>query len=162
MPESQVMPSRSVRVRRHAKHGALALLGALAMSCTPRPEMSSVLYPETGTAARAVVQVIYAGQVSALDQWVLRPAESGAVVVDHQRNLIYVGGREGRLLAVGIDDGIPRWERDIGGAISFLVSDLARKVTGQALVVDGGWTTRIHIWHHRAHAQRRIKKCKYW
>ena len=32
---------------------------------------------------------------------------------------------------------------DIGGAISFLVSDLARKVTGQALVVDGGWTTRF-------------------
>ena len=32
---------------------------------------------------------------------------------------------------------------DIGGAITFLVSDLAAKVTGQALVVDGGWTTRF-------------------
>ena len=32
---------------------------------------------------------------------------------------------------------------DIGGAITFLVSDLARKITGQALVVDGGWTTRF-------------------
>ena len=32
---------------------------------------------------------------------------------------------------------------DIGGAISFLVSDLARRVTGQCLVVDGGYTTRF-------------------
>lgn len=32
---------------------------------------------------------------------------------------------------------------DIGSAITFLVSDLARKITGQALVVDGGWTTRF-------------------
>ncbi len=32
---------------------------------------------------------------------------------------------------------------DIGGAITFLVSDLARRITGQALVVDGGWTTRF-------------------
>lgn len=32
---------------------------------------------------------------------------------------------------------------DIGGAIAFLVSDLARKVTGQTVVVDGGWTTRF-------------------
>jgi 3-oxoacyl-[acyl-carrier protein] reductase len=32
---------------------------------------------------------------------------------------------------------------DIGGAIAFLVSDLARRITGQAVVVDGGWTTRF-------------------
>lgn len=32
---------------------------------------------------------------------------------------------------------------DIGGAITFMVSDLARKITGQALIVDGGWTTRF-------------------
>ena len=32
---------------------------------------------------------------------------------------------------------------DIAGAISFLVSDLARRITGQTIVVDGGWTTRF-------------------
>jgi len=32
---------------------------------------------------------------------------------------------------------------DVAGAITFFVSDLAAKVTGQALVVDGGWTTRF-------------------
>ena len=64
------------------------------------------------------MQVIFAGEVSELDQWVLRPDEYGTVVADHARNLVYVGGRAGRLIAVGIDNGIPRWERDLGGAIS--------------------------------------------
>ncbi len=32
---------------------------------------------------------------------------------------------------------------DIAHAILFLVSDGARKVTGQSIVVDGGWTTRF-------------------
>ena len=32
---------------------------------------------------------------------------------------------------------------DIGGAITFLVSDLAKKITGQVIVVDGGFTTRF-------------------
>ena len=32
---------------------------------------------------------------------------------------------------------------DIAAAITFLVSDLARKITGQTIVVDGGWTTRF-------------------
>jgi 3-oxoacyl-[acyl-carrier protein] reductase len=32
---------------------------------------------------------------------------------------------------------------DIGHAIVFLLSDLARKITGQSIVVDGGWTTRF-------------------
>jgi len=108
------------RVRQSAwvGRGFLSMMALCAVSCTPRGDASAVLYPETGSAARAVMQVIYAGEVSAFDQWVLRPSEYGTVVVDHQRNLIYVGGREGRLLAVGIDDGVPRWERNLGGAIS--------------------------------------------
>lgn len=32
---------------------------------------------------------------------------------------------------------------DVASAALFLASDLARKVTGQGLVVDGGWTTRF-------------------
>ena len=32
---------------------------------------------------------------------------------------------------------------DIAGAIAYFVSDLSRKVTGQSIVVDGGWTTRF-------------------
>jgi 3-oxoacyl-[acyl-carrier protein] reductase len=32
---------------------------------------------------------------------------------------------------------------DIAGAILYLVSDLSSKVTGQSIVVDGGWTTRF-------------------
>lgn len=32
---------------------------------------------------------------------------------------------------------------DIAGAILYFVSDLSKKVTGQSIVVDGGWTTRF-------------------
>lgn len=32
---------------------------------------------------------------------------------------------------------------DIAGAITFLVSDLSAKITGQTVIVDGGWTTRF-------------------
>jgi NAD(P)-dependent dehydrogenase (short-subunit alcohol dehydrogenase family) len=32
---------------------------------------------------------------------------------------------------------------DVGGAVAYLVSDLAKKVTGQVIVVDGGFTTRF-------------------
>ena len=32
---------------------------------------------------------------------------------------------------------------DVAGPIAFLVSDLAAKVTGQTVVIDGGTTTRF-------------------
>ncbi len=61
--------------------------------------------------------------------------------------------RTPRIEAAWAEGSIPRpdadtFERmalpeDIAGAILFLVSDLARMVTGQALVVDGGSTTKF-------------------
>ncbi len=61
--------------------------------------------------------------------------------------------RTPRIEAAWADGSIPRpdadtFERmaqpeDVAGAILFLVSDLARRVTGQSLVVDGGSTTKF-------------------
>ena len=61
--------------------------------------------------------------------------------------------RTPRIEAAWADGSVPRpdagtFERmalpeDIAGPILFLVSDLARMVTGQSLVVDGGSTTKF-------------------
>ena len=58
-----------------------------------------------------------------------------------------------RIEASWADEGVPRptddlleslaMPEDIAGAILFLVSDLSKKVTGQSVVVDGGWKTRF-------------------
>lgn len=95
--------------------GALCALAGCAAAETG--ETTNLRRPLTDGAARRVLSVMGSGEVSRLDQWVLRPDEYGAVAVDHARNLLYVGGREGKLIAVGLDDGRPRWERDFGGGI---------------------------------------------
>lgn len=61
--------------------------------------------------------------------------------------------RTPRIEAAWADGSVPRPDadtldrlalpEDIAGAILFLVSDLARRITGQALVVDGGATTKF-------------------
>ena len=95
--------------------GALCAVAGCATSGAG--ETTNLRRPLTDGAARQVLSVMGSGEVSRLDQWVLRPDEYGAVAVDHARNLLYVGGREGKLIAVGLDDGRPRWERDFKGGI---------------------------------------------
>jgi len=61
--------------------------------------------------------------------------------------------RTPRIEASWADGSIPRPDEDtlsrmalpddIAGSILFLVSDLARRITGQTLVVDGGATTKF-------------------
>ena len=61
--------------------------------------------------------------------------------------------RTPRIEAAWADGSVPRPDADtfermampeeIAGPILFLVSDLARRVTGQALIVDGGSTTKF-------------------
>ena len=107
---------RHAMARRVVGGVALGLLGLAGCAVSSRDD-GALLYPEEDTAARAVMGVIAAGEVSRLDQWVLRPDEYGAVVVDHRRNLLYFGGREGKLLALDLDNGRPQWERDFGGGL---------------------------------------------
>ena len=92
-------------------------MAATVSACRP-PEKIVVLYPQQSEAARDVLDMSFVQQITMPDLLVLRPDEFSAVAPDHQRHQVYVGGREGRLLALDIDDGRVLKEQDFGGAIS--------------------------------------------
>lgn len=92
----------------------VALLGS---SCT-RQERVVVLHPTRGSGARDLVRLAFMQQVTPVDNFVRRPDEFAAVAVDHARSLLYVGSREGSLLALDRNDGAIQWEVVIGGAVS--------------------------------------------
>ncbi len=87
------------------------------VGCGPK-ERIDLLYPHSGDGARALFQVAFSTEVTAQENFVLRPDEYGGVCVDNRRNTIYVGSRDGRLLALDQDDGQERWSLDVGGAVS--------------------------------------------
>jgi len=95
----------------------LCVCVALTAACGVR-EKVVMLYPEHGPGAEDVAQVVFTQQITAFDNFVLRPEEFAAVTPDSRRNRVYVGGREGRLLALDADSGVVLWEHQVTGAIA--------------------------------------------
>lgn len=93
-----------------------ALLLGLAAGCGAHDEVELV-YPEPGDAARAVLAVDYARELTAPDNFVLRPDELGGVAIDSTRGSIYVGTRDGVLFALDGDDGGVRWEQRLEDSV---------------------------------------------
>ncbi|MEM6295674.1 MAG: PQQ-binding-like beta-propeller repeat protein [Myxococcota bacterium] len=104
-----------MRVRGLAGMGLALALGVAACGPTGRIE---VIHPEGSDAARAVMRVAMTQQVTVPDNFIMRPDEFGAVAVDHPRQLLYVGSREGTLLALDMLRGEVMWELPLGGAVS--------------------------------------------
>jgi len=94
-----------------------ALLPGLLLACTP-PERVVLMHPQGGEAARRLVRIDFTQTVTALDNFVRRPDEFAAVAVDHPRSQLYVGSREGSLIALDRADGTVLWEVELGGAVS--------------------------------------------
>jgi outer membrane protein assembly factor BamB len=96
----------------------LALAGGLVLggACGARDEVELV-HPSQGDAARAVMAVDYAHELTRPDNFVLRPDESGGVAVDHARGLLYVGTRDGVLFALDMADGRVRWEQKLEDSV---------------------------------------------
>ncbi len=97
--------------------GCALALGLLGAACS-RGDEPPPIYPELTEGARALGELELMRQVTIPDNFVLRPDEAGAAGVDAERGLIYVGSREGTLLAIAADSGDVRWEIDLGGPVS--------------------------------------------
>lgn len=96
---------------------ALSLCLALAAGCGPTGRLE-VVHAEGSDAARAVFRVAMTQQITVPDNFIMRPDELGAVAVDHPRELLYVGSREGTLLALDMLSGEVLWEITLGGSVA--------------------------------------------
>lgn len=76
-----------------------------------------MLYPEGSQAARSVLSLAYSRRITDEDNGALRPEEHAAVTVDRARGQLYVGGRGGYLMALGLERGEVRWEVPVPGGI---------------------------------------------
>lgn len=98
----------------------LMMTSAAVAGCGARDEVELV-YPADPLAddagARAVMAVDYARQLTAPDNFVLRPDEFGAPAVDPERGVVYVGTREGFLVALDARDGVIWQERELEDSV---------------------------------------------
>jgi outer membrane protein assembly factor BamB len=95
----------------------LALAIGLLCACGP-PERIVVIHPGGSDGASRTFRVIMTQRITLPDNFIMRPDEFAAVTVDHPRETIYVGSREGTLLALDHDSGGVLWEQDLGGSVS--------------------------------------------
>lgn len=96
---------------------AAACASAGATGCATGNEPPPI-YPEGDDGARRLGTVSIMRQVTLPDNFILRPDEFGSVGVDPERGLVYVGSREGSLLALAEADGEVVWELPLGGPVS--------------------------------------------
>ncbi len=110
----------------------LAACIALSVGCGPTGRVE-VIHAQGSDAARAVFRVAMTQQVTVPDNFIMRPDEFGTVALDHPRQLLYVGSREGTLLALDMPTGEVLWELPLGGAVasSPVLVDLPRQTEGE-------------------------------
>lgn len=96
---------------------SLAVASLVATACT-RGDEPPPIYARGSDGARELGVVELLRPVTSPDNFVLRPDEAGAVGVDPKRGLVYVGSREGTLLAIDAITAEVRWERKLGGPVS--------------------------------------------
>lgn len=121
-------------VRTVARIGALTTALTGLVSCGPTGRIE-VIHPEGSDAARSVFRVAMTQQITVPDNFIMRPDEFGTVVSDHPRQLLYVGSREGTLMALDMETGEFMWELPLGGAVAS--SPLMVDLPGETVKADG-------------------------
>ena len=92
---------------------ALALVGA----CGPVERTVLVHEPET-TAPSAIWTVDFIREFTVPENYRYRTEEYGSAAADPARHAVYIGSRDGTLLAIDDADGEFLWELDIGGGLA--------------------------------------------
>lgn len=95
------------------------LLGLLAFAgaCTPA-DKTIILHPIEGEGARALWEVAFIREFTIPENYRYQTEEYASVAADPQRGLVYVGSRDGNLLALEDRHGEVEWELNLGGGIS--------------------------------------------
>lgn len=97
---------------------AIGLMMFVGVAGCTRGDEPPPMYPDRSEGARELGVVELMRPVTVPDNFVLRPDEAGAAGIDPGRGLVYVGSREGTLLAIDATRGDVRWERELGGPVS--------------------------------------------
>lgn len=104
---------------RHAT-GLLALtLSACALACGPA-ERTMMFYEPEADGARELWTLDFVREFTVPENFRYVTEEYGSPVADPSRGLIYVGSRDGTLLALDDREGRFVWELDVGGGLSGL------------------------------------------
>lgn len=82
------------------------------------PAPTVLVHAEQSEAARAIWSVDFVREFTVPEPFRFQTEEYGSAVADPSRGLIYVGSRDGTLLALEDRRGEVVWERDIGGGLS--------------------------------------------
>ncbi len=88
-----------------------------AFGCGPATP-TVLVHPEESEAARALWSIDFVREFTVPEPFRFQTEEYGSAVADPSRELVYVGSRDGTLLALDDRRGEVVWERDIGGGLS--------------------------------------------
>lgn len=95
-------------------------LASLVLACVGgcgSPGATLVLHPDAGSGARAIWQVAFVHDVTIPDNFRYQVEEYSSVAADPARGLVYVGSRDGTLLALDDRKGEVAWEMKLDGGI---------------------------------------------
>jgi outer membrane protein assembly factor BamB len=103
--------------------GALSLLGAsfaclvAGLGCDQRTP-TVMIHADESEAARALWSIDFVREFTVPEPFRFQTEEYGSAVADPSRGLVYVGSRDGTLLALDDRVGEVMWETEIGGGLS--------------------------------------------
>jgi outer membrane protein assembly factor BamB len=114
----------------------VSMLGLLGMPGCGPVERTILIYEPDGAGARSIWSVDFVREYTVPENYRYRTEEYGSAVADPSRGLVYMGSRDGTLVAFDDREGEFVWELEIGGGLSSIpilaVVDLEQGVAHQA------------------------------